>query len=135
MQATKRLTTVPSSSQPSCDQAECLACSCRQNFLAYKEALKGLDHIIGYAVKANNNFKIMQASTSVQFSVKLQREGVVGGGSAATAGPARALACLQHPLDHPATPATRRAAVPAKPGLGRGAGERQRAAHGAQGRL
>ena len=32
----------------------------RQNYLAYKEALEGLDSIIGYAVKANNNFKIMQ---------------------------------------------------------------------------
>jgi diaminopimelate decarboxylase len=30
------------------------------NFTAYKAALEGLDSIIGYAVKANNNFKIMQ---------------------------------------------------------------------------
>jgi diaminopimelate decarboxylase len=30
------------------------------NITAYKEALAGLDHIIGYAVKANNNLKIMQ---------------------------------------------------------------------------
>jgi diaminopimelate decarboxylase len=30
------------------------------NFKAYKAALEGLDHIIGYAVKANNNYKIMQ---------------------------------------------------------------------------
>ncbi|GAB4823388.1 hypothetical protein N2152v2_010434 [Parachlorella kessleri] len=32
----------------------------RQNYLAYQQALEGLDSIIGYAVKANNNFKIMQ---------------------------------------------------------------------------
>ncbi|KAI3436301.1 hypothetical protein D9Q98_002354 [Chlorella vulgaris] len=32
----------------------------RQNYLAYASALEGLDYIIGYAVKANNNFKIMQ---------------------------------------------------------------------------
>ena len=32
----------------------------RQNYEAYREALKGLDSIIGYAVKANNNLKIMQ---------------------------------------------------------------------------
>ncbi|KAF6258687.1 diaminopimelate decarboxylase [Scenedesmus sp. NREL 46B-D3] len=30
------------------------------NITAYKQALAGLDHIIGYAVKANNNLKIMQ---------------------------------------------------------------------------
>lgn len=30
------------------------------NFTAYQKALDGLDSIIGYAVKANNNFKIMQ---------------------------------------------------------------------------
>jgi diaminopimelate decarboxylase len=30
------------------------------NFKAYQEALQGLDYIIGYAVKANNNYKIMQ---------------------------------------------------------------------------
>jgi diaminopimelate decarboxylase len=30
------------------------------NYKAYQEALSGLDSIIGYAVKANNNFKIMQ---------------------------------------------------------------------------
>lgn len=30
------------------------------NISAYKKALEGLDHIIGYAVKANNNLKIMQ---------------------------------------------------------------------------
>eukprot|EP00877_Chromochloris_zofingiensis_P005286 jgi/Chrzof1/14759/Cz09g15050.t1 len=30
------------------------------NITAYKNALEGLDSIIGYAVKANNNFKIMQ---------------------------------------------------------------------------
>ena len=33
---------------------------CRQNYQAYQEALQGLDSIVGYAVKANNNFKIMQ---------------------------------------------------------------------------
>lgn len=32
----------------------------RQNYKAYQNALEGLDYIIGYAVKANNNFKIMQ---------------------------------------------------------------------------
>ena len=32
----------------------------RQNYQAYAEALAGLDSIIGYAVKANNNLKIMQ---------------------------------------------------------------------------
>jgi diaminopimelate decarboxylase len=32
----------------------------RQNYKAYQEALQGLDSIIGYAVKANNNFRIMQ---------------------------------------------------------------------------
>ena len=31
-----------------------------RNITAYKEALEGLDYIIGYAVKANNNLKIMQ---------------------------------------------------------------------------
>eukprot|EP00798_Chlamydomonas_sp_ICE-L_P011475 gene11475-34191_t len=30
------------------------------NYKAYTEALEGLDYIIGYAVKANNNLKIMQ---------------------------------------------------------------------------
>lgn len=30
------------------------------NITAYKQALEGLNYIIGYAVKANNNFKIMQ---------------------------------------------------------------------------
>ncbi|KAJ9518081.1 hypothetical protein QJQ45_009983 [Haematococcus lacustris] len=30
------------------------------NFEAYKKALQGLDHIIGYAVKANNNFIVMK---------------------------------------------------------------------------
>lgn len=30
------------------------------NFRAYQAALEGLNSIIGYAVKANNNFKIMQ---------------------------------------------------------------------------
>mmetsp|Transcript_13770 Transcript_13770/g.29655 ORF Transcript_13770/g.29655 Transcript_13770/m.29655 type:complete len:479 (-) Transcript_13770:780-2216(-) len=30
------------------------------NFNAYKEALEGLPYIIGYAVKANNNFKVMK---------------------------------------------------------------------------
>jgi diaminopimelate decarboxylase len=30
-----------------------------QNYLAYKAALEGLESIIGYAVKANNNLKIM----------------------------------------------------------------------------
>lgn len=30
------------------------------NFKAYQEALQGLSSIIGYAVKANNNYKIMQ---------------------------------------------------------------------------
>ena len=33
---------------------------CRQNYLAYQEALSGLNSIIGYALKANNNFKIVQ---------------------------------------------------------------------------
>lgn len=33
---------------------------CSQNYQAYQEALQGLDSIIGYAVKANNNFRIMQ---------------------------------------------------------------------------
>lgn len=32
----------------------------RSNFQAYKDALQGLDSIIGYAVKANNNLKIME---------------------------------------------------------------------------
>lgn len=32
----------------------------RRNYEAYRDALSGLDSIIGYAVKANNNFKIMQ---------------------------------------------------------------------------
>ncbi len=32
----------------------------RANYAAYKEALEGLDSIIGYAVKANNNLKIME---------------------------------------------------------------------------
>ena len=32
----------------------------RRNYEAYREALTGLDSIIGYAVKANNNFKIAQ---------------------------------------------------------------------------
>lgn len=31
-----------------------------QNYLAYKDALKGLDSIIGYAVKANNNFLLLK---------------------------------------------------------------------------
>lgn len=30
------------------------------NYTAYKKALEGLDHIIGYAVKANNNFLLMK---------------------------------------------------------------------------
>ncbi len=30
------------------------------NYKAYQAALQGMDSIIGYAVKANNNFKIMQ---------------------------------------------------------------------------
>ena len=30
------------------------------NYRAYETALKGIDSIIGYAVKANNNFKIVQ---------------------------------------------------------------------------
>lgn len=30
------------------------------NYAAYKQALQGLDSIIGYAVKANNNFLIMK---------------------------------------------------------------------------
>ncbi len=37
---------------------------CRQNYKAYQEALQGLDSIIGYAVKANNNFRIMQVCAS-----------------------------------------------------------------------
>lgn len=32
----------------------------RRNYEAYAAALSGLDHIIGYAVKANNNLKIME---------------------------------------------------------------------------
>lgn len=36
------------------------------NFKAYEEALKGLNSIIGYAVKANNNFKIMQHLQSLK---------------------------------------------------------------------
>jgi diaminopimelate decarboxylase len=32
----------------------------RRNYTAYKEALEGLDSIIGYAVKANNNLKIVE---------------------------------------------------------------------------
>lgn len=37
--------------------------TCRSaNYRAYQEALAGLDSIIGYAVKANNNFRIMQVS-------------------------------------------------------------------------
>ena len=32
----------------------------RRNYAAYEEALTGLDSIIGYAVKANNNLKIVQ---------------------------------------------------------------------------
>lgn len=31
-----------------------------RNYEAYEKALKGLDSIIGYAVKANNNLKILQ---------------------------------------------------------------------------
>ena len=31
-----------------------------RNVEAYKEALKGLNSIIGYAVKANNNLKILE---------------------------------------------------------------------------
>lgn len=30
------------------------------NYKAYEAALRGLDSIVGYAVKANNNLKIMQ---------------------------------------------------------------------------
>ena len=32
----------------------------RQNYTAYKEALSGMDSIIGYAIKANNNLKIAE---------------------------------------------------------------------------
>ena len=32
----------------------------RQNYAAYQEALTGLDSIIGYAVKANNNLRILE---------------------------------------------------------------------------
>ncbi|KAI8028059.1 hypothetical protein LOK49_LG02G03692 [Camellia lanceoleosa] len=31
-----------------------------RNFQAYKDALEGLDSIIGYAIKANNNLKILE---------------------------------------------------------------------------
>lgn len=31
-----------------------------ENYRAYQEALKGLPSIIGYAVKANNNFVVMK---------------------------------------------------------------------------
>lgn len=31
-----------------------------RNFDAYSEALEGLNSIIGYAIKANNNFKILE---------------------------------------------------------------------------
>ena len=53
------------SSRPACPSCRIPALTslhrpCSQNYLAYAEALKGLDSIIGYAVKANNNFKIMQ---------------------------------------------------------------------------
>lgn len=37
---------------------------CSQNYQAYQEALQGLDYIIGYAVKANNNFRIMQVGAA-----------------------------------------------------------------------
>ncbi len=30
------------------------------NYMAYKNALEGLDYFIGYAIKANNNFLIMK---------------------------------------------------------------------------
>ena len=32
----------------------------RSNYQAYQEALEGLDSIIGYAVKSNNNLKIVE---------------------------------------------------------------------------
>lgn len=35
------------------------------NFTAYKEALEGLDHIIGYAIKANNNLPIARHLASL----------------------------------------------------------------------
>ena len=36
-------------------------CCCRrQNYQAYQDALAGLNSIVGYAVKANNNLKIIQ---------------------------------------------------------------------------
>lgn len=31
-----------------------------RNFEAYREALEGLDSIVGYAIKANNNLKILE---------------------------------------------------------------------------
>ncbi|KAI8016605.1 hypothetical protein LOK49_LG05G00264 [Camellia lanceoleosa] len=31
-----------------------------RNFQAYRDALEGLDSIIGYAIKANNNLKILE---------------------------------------------------------------------------
>jgi hypothetical protein len=44
--------------------------SCRQNYTAYAQALEGLDSIIGYAVKANNNFKIMQVGGDVRTAAR-----------------------------------------------------------------
>ena len=41
-------------------------CPCRrQNYQAYQDALAGLDSIVGYAVKANNNLKIIQVLQGV----------------------------------------------------------------------
>lgn len=31
-----------------------------RNFEAYREALEGLDSVVGYAIKANNNLKILE---------------------------------------------------------------------------
>ena len=31
-----------------------------RNFEAYREALDGLDSLVGYAIKANNNLKILE---------------------------------------------------------------------------
>lgn len=36
-----------------------------RNFEAYREALEGLDSIVGYAIKANNNLKILEHLTGL----------------------------------------------------------------------
>lgn len=109
---------------------------CRQNYNAYKEALEGLDSIVGYAVKANNNFKIMQVPV-------LPHRAPAGALPCSTelngpAGRTRGAWAMQGGLCvPPLTAGTRpaRAAVPARAGQRRGACERQRAAAGHDGGL